>query len=240
MQQAAALLPWFHNCVLLDKLKTNVDRAWYANAAITHGWSRSVLVHQIETRLMSRSGRAQNNFARTLPKPQSDLASQLVKDPYTFDFLSLGPEAQERDLERGLVSNLSQFLVELGVGFAFVGSQYPIEVDGREFRIDLLFYHLKLRCFIVFDLKARGFEPEDAGKMNFYLSAVDDLLRNEHDQPTMGIILCKTKSKFMVEYALRDLTKPLGVSNYKLVGSLPKSLKGSLPTVAELEAEFGR
>src|SRR5271168_3270163 len=180
------------------------------------------------------------NFQATLPKTQSDLAQELLKDPYNFDFLTLTTEAQERDLEKGLLGHLRQFLIELGVGFAFVGSQVPLEVGGEDFRLDLLFYHLKLRCFIVIDLKMTPFKPEYAGKMNFYLSAVDDLLRHADDQPSIGIILCKSKNQVVAEYALRDLAKPVGVSSYvtKLVESLPPALRGSLPSPKELEAEL--
>ena len=239
VQQVAAQLPWFHNCVLLDKLADREDRIWYAKAAIQHGWSRNVLVHQIESGRLHRQGRAVANFDRTLPAPQSDLARDITKDPYNFDFLSLGEEAQERDLERGLVEHLRQFLLELGVGFAFVGSQYRLAVGDREFFIDLLFYHLKLRAYVVIDLKMKSFEPEFAGKMNFYLSAVNDLLRHPDDQPSIGLILCRTNDRFVAEYALRDINKPIGISEYRIAESLPEKLKGSLPTIEELESELG-
>jgi predicted nuclease of restriction endonuclease-like (RecB) superfamily len=239
VQQVAAQLPWFHNCVLLDKVANSDERVWYARAAIQHGWSRSVLVHQIESALHSRQGKAITNFDRALPPPQSDLAQEVTKDPYNFDFLMLGEEAHERDLERGLVEHLRKFLLELGVGFAFVGSQYPLTVGGEEFRIDLLFYHLRLRCYVVIDLKVVPFQPEFAGKMNFYLSAVNDLLRHADDQPSIGLILCKTKNQVIAEYALEDYTKPIGISEYRLAESLPEKLQGSLPTVEELEIELG-
>jgi predicted nuclease of restriction endonuclease-like (RecB) superfamily len=239
VQQVAAQLPWFHNCVLLDKLSEPGDRDWYARAAIQHGWSRAVLVHQIESGLHRRQGKAITNFDRALPSPQSDLAQEVTKDPYNFDFLTLGKEAHERDLERGLLDHLRQFLLELGVGFAFVGSQYRLTVGNEEFFIDLLFYHLKLRAFVVVDLKMRAFEPEFAGKMNFYLSAVNDLLRHPDDQPSIGIILCKTRERFVAEYALRDINKPIGISEYRLAESLPDKLQGSLPTIEELENELG-
>lgn len=238
VQQVAAQLPWFHNCVLLDKLATPFEREWYARKAIENGWSRNILVHQIESRLHLRIGEAQTNFARTLPSPQSELAQQVLKDPYTFDFLGLGEEAQERDLERALLEHLRAFLLELGLGFAFVGSQYHLEVGGQDFYLDLLFYHFRLRCFVVIDLKIGEFQPEYAGKMNFYLSALDETLRGEHDQPSIGVILCRTKNRIIVEYALRDLSKPIGVSAYQLMQALPESLKGSLPTVEDLEAEL--
>ena len=238
VQQVAAQLPWFHNCTILDKLKTLPERTWYAQQTIENGWSRNILIHQIESNLFHRKGKAITNFDRTLPAPQSELAQQIIKDPYNFDFLSLGSEAKERDLERGLIAQLQKFLLELGVGFAFVGSQYPLEVDGEDFFIDLLFYHLKLRCFVVIDLKMDQFRPEYAGKMNFYLSAVDDLLKHSSDQPSLGIILCKTKKKMVVEYALRDTSKPLGVAEYRITAALPERLKGNLPSIEDLEAEL--
>lgn len=239
VQQVAAQLPWFHNCVLLDKVANDDIRKWYARAAIHHGWSRAVLVHQIESDLHGRQGKAITNFDRALPPPQSDLAQEVTKDPYNFDFLMLGEEAHERDLERGLMEHLRKFLLELGVGFAFVGSQYPLTVGGEEFRIDLLFYHLRLRCYVVIDLKAVPFQPEFAGKMNFYLSAVNSLLRHSDDQPSIGLILCKTKNQVIAEYALEDYSKPIGISEYRLAESLPDKLQGSLPTVEELESELG-
>ncbi len=176
VQQVAAQIPWFHNCILLDKLQSETERAWYISRTIEHGWSRTLLVHQIEGRLHERQGQATTNFSRTLPSPQSELAQSLLKDPYLFDFLSLGKEAHERDLERSLLQHIREFLLELGVGFAFVGSQYHLDVGGQDFFIDLLFYHLRLRCYVVIDLKMTDFQPEYAGKMNFYLSAIDDTL----------------------------------------------------------------
>lgn len=238
VQQAAAQIPWFHNCVLLDKVKDLNERLWYIQRTIDHGWSRNVLVHQIESGLYRRVGGAVTNFDRALPQPQSDLAQQLVKDPYHFDFLNLGQEAQERDLERALINHIREFLLELGVGFAFVGSQYHLEVDGDDFYIDLLFYHLKLRCFVVIDLKMAAFQPEYSGKMNFYISAVDDLLRHPEDKPTIGIILCKNKKKTVAEYALRDVRKPIGISTYHLKDTLPEPLQGQLPTIEQLEIEL--
>jgi predicted nuclease of restriction endonuclease-like (RecB) superfamily len=237
MQQLAAQIPWFHDCVLLDKLQGQEDRLWYARATVEHGWSRNVLVHQIEMTLHKRAGAAVTNFGRTLPAPQSDLAQQITKDPYTFDFLMI--DAHERDLEQGLLSHLRDFLLELGIGFAFVASKYRLDVGGTDFFIDLLFYHLKLRCFVVIDLKARAFEPEFVGKMNFYLSAVDDLLRHSDDKPSIGLVICKTKDEIVAEYALRNTTTPIGISEYKLSESLPADLKGNLPTIEELENELG-
>ncbi len=239
VQQLAGLIPWFHNCTLLDKVKDAVEREWYIRQTVQHGWSRNVLVHQIDSNLYARQGQAQTNFDRTLPPPQSDLAQQLLKDPYNFDFLSLGGEAQERDLERGLLEHIRRFLLELGEGFAFVGSQYHLEIGGDDFYLDLLFYHLRLRCFVVVDLKIGKFTPGDAGQMNFYLSAVDDLLRHPDDQPTIGLLLCRDKNKTVVEYALRDIAKPLGIAAYRLQDALPRDWQASLPTIEALEAELG-
>lgn len=239
VQQVAAQIPWFHNCVLLDKIGTSNEREWYARKAFEHGWSRNILVMQIESRLYQRQGKAITNFASTLPPPQSDLAQQTLKDPYLFDFLGLGDEAHERELERGLTAHITRFLLELGAGFSYVGRQVHLEVAGEDFYLDLLFYHLKLRCYVVIELKANDFKPEYAGKINFYLSAVDDLLRHPNDEPTIGLILCKNKKQLIVEYALRDSHKPIGVSEYLLTEILPSELEGSLPTVEQLEAELG-
>ncbi len=238
VQQPAAQIPWFHNCVLLDKVKDNAERKWYIHQTIQQGWSRNVLVHPIESGLYHRQGKSVTNFDRTLPKPQSELAQQIIKYPYNFDFLSLGEAAQERDLEKALINHIRDFLLELGVGFAFVGSQYHLEIGGQDFYIDLLFYHLRLRWFVVIDLKIEEFKPEFSGKMNFYVSAVDDLLRHPSDQASIGMILCKSRNKTIVEYALRDMNKPIGVSTYQLRQALPENLQGSLPTVEHLEAEL--
>ena len=238
VQQVVAQLPWGHNIRLLDLIKDQADREWYARKAIENGWSRNILVHQIASKLHQRIGQAQTNFARTLPSPQSELAQEVLKDPYTFDFLSLGEAAQERDLERALLAHLRAFLLELGLGFAFVGSQYHLVVGGQDFYLDMLFYHFRLRCFVVFDLKIGEFQPEYAGKMNFYLSALDEMLAGEQDQPSIGVILCRDKNRVIVEYALRDLSKPIGVSAYQLTQLLPEFLKRSLPSIEELEAEL--
>jgi predicted nuclease of restriction endonuclease-like (RecB) superfamily len=238
VQEPLAQITWYHNITLLDKVKDPIEREWYVSKTIQHGWSRNVMVLQIESGLHRRQGKAVTNFDRTLPSPQSDLAHNLLKDPYNFDFLTLDAEAQERDLERGLLAHVRQFLLELGVGFAFVGSQYHMEVGGDDFYVDLLFYHLHLRCFIVIDLKMRKFKPADAGQMNFYLSAVDDLLRHPNDEPSIGIVLCKEKNKVIAEYALRDTSKPIGVSAFRITEALPEEFKGSLPTIEELEAEM--
>jgi predicted nuclease of restriction endonuclease-like (RecB) superfamily len=198
------------------------------------------MVHWIESDLYGRQGKAQTNFERTLPRPQSDLARETLKDPYKFEFLTLADEALERDLEEGLLAHIRKFLIELGAGFAFVGQQVRLDVGGEDFYIDLLFYHLKIRCYVVIDVKTTAFKPEYAGKMNFYLSAVDDLLRHADDKPSIGIILCKTKNRVMAEYALRDLAKPVGVSSYvtKLVESLPAAYRGTLPSPEELAHEL--
>ncbi len=238
VQAVLAQITWYHNVALIEKLQNQEDRIWYARATVQHGWSRNVMVHQIESRLAERQGRAVTNFNRALPLPQSDLAQQVTKDPYNFDFLMLGPDAHERDLERGLLEHLRTFLLELGVGFALVGSQYRLEIGGEDFFIDLLFYHLKLRAYIVVDLKMQAFRPEFAGKMNFYLSAVNDLLRHPDDQPSVGLILCKTRDRLVAEYALRDFSKPIGISEYQLAAALPEKLKGTLPTIEEIESEL--
>jgi predicted nuclease of restriction endonuclease-like (RecB) superfamily len=240
LQAPLAELTWYHNVTLLERLETPEQRLWYAHRAIEHGWSRSVLVVQIETGLRKRTGKALTNFRATLPPPHSDLAHETLKDPYVFDFLTLGPDAQERDLEQGLIDHVQRFLMELGVGFAFVGRQVHIEVADEDFYVDLLLYHLKLRCFVVIELKAVAFRPEFAGKMNFYLSAVDAQMRHPDDQPSIGLLLCKAKNGLVVEYALRDVRKPIGVAQWetRIVESLPKELKGNLPTIEELEAEL--
>lgn len=238
VQQVVALLPWGHNVRLLDAVKAPDERAWYAHQAIEHGWSRNVLAHQIDSNLFARQGNALTNFSRTLPAEQSELAQQILKDPYTFDFLSLGPEMLERDLERGLIEHLRSLILELGKGFAFVGSQYHLEVGGQDYYLDLLFYHLRLRCFVVIELKIEDFKPEFAGKMNFYLSAVDDQLRHKDDQPTIGIILCKGRNEVIVEYALRDSSKPMGVAQYRVSPALPLQLQQELPTLEEFSREF--
>jgi predicted nuclease of restriction endonuclease-like (RecB) superfamily len=227
-----------HNVRLLDAVKAAPERTWYARQAIENGWSRNVLVHQIESGLFTRQGGALTNFTRTLPAGQSELAQQILKDPYSFDFLLLGPEMLERDLERGLIEHLRALILELGKGFAFVGSQYHLEVAGQDYYLDLLFFHLRLRCFVVIELKIEDFKPEFAGKINFYLSAVDDQLRHKDDQPTIGIILCKGRNEVVVEYSLRDTTKPMGVAQYKVSPLLPSRLQRDLPTIEELGREF--
>ena len=240
VQAPLAQLSWYHHLALIDKLSSPEDRLWYAAKTVEHGWSRNVLALQIEAGLHKRQGKAVTNFKTTLPPAQSDLAQGITKDPYLFDFLTLRDDANERSIEEGLVAHVEKFLLELGAGFALVGRQVHLEVGDQDFYLDLLFYHLKLRCFVVIDLKATDFTPEAAGKMNFYLSAVDDRFRQAGDQPSIGLILCRSKNRVIAEYALRDMTKPIGVSGYvtQLVESLPKALKGAVPSVAELEREF--
>lgn len=240
VQEPLAQLTWYHNLTLLEKVKIREERTWYAEQAIQNGWSRNILVMQIESGLYRRQGKAVTNFKATLPQPQSDLAQQLIKDPYNFDFLTLDTAARERDLENGLLEHLQQFLIELGVGFAFVGRQVPFEVAGEDFRVDLLFYHLKLRCFVVIDLKMTPFRPEYAGKMNFYLAAVDDLFRHPDDQPSIGLILCKTKNRIIAEYTLRNTATPMGIAEFKHLETLPDQLRSTLPTIEEIEAELQR
>ncbi|MDR6495663.1 putative nuclease of restriction endonuclease-like (RecB) superfamily [Paraburkholderia terricola] len=239
VQQAAAQLPWFHLCTLLDKLATREEREWYAAKAVEHGWSRNVLVMQIETRVRDRQGNAVTNFPERLPSPQSDLARDSLKDPYIFDFLGLSEDAQERDLEHALTRHITKFLLELGAGFAFVGRQYRLEVGGDEFFVDLLFYHLKLRCYVVVELKATPFRPEYAGQLNFYLSAIDAQLKAPSDQPTIGLLLCKEHNRLVAEYALRGIAKPMGVAEYQLLREIPQPLATELPSIEEIEAELG-
>lgn len=243
LAQAVPLLtriPWGHNRVIISKCNSVEEALFYVRKTIENNWSRNVLIHQIESRLYERDGRAITNFSSTLPAPQSDLAMQIVKDPYKFDFLSLSPEYTERELERGLIEHITQFLLELGSGFAYVGKQRVLKVGDREFFLDLLFYHTRLHCYVVIELKTGDFEPEYAGKLNFYLKAVDTQLKTERDEPTVGILLCKNHDDLVVEYALSDIRKPIGVSEYELVSSLPDDLKDSFPTVEQLEEELRR
>ncbi len=233
-------IPWGHNILLLQKIKDSNERLWYASKTIEHGWSRSMLTVWIENDLYRREGKAITNFKAALPAPQSDLAQQSLKDPYLFDFLTLHKEYLEKDLEDGLVKHIQKFLIELGQGFSFVGQQYPVNAGEKTLYIDLLFFHLKLRCYIIVELKGGEFDSRDAGQMSAYLSAVDDQLRHESDQPAIGIILCRTKDNVFAEYVLRNFNRPIGVAEFevKLVEKLPKELKSSLPTVEEIEAEL--
>ncbi len=238
VQAALAQLPWYHQLALLDKLDNPDSRRWYAAQAIEHNRSRNVLVMQIETRLQERSGAALTNFEARLPKPQSDLARESLKDPYRFDFVGLTDEAQERDIEHALVKHVTDFLLELGAGFAFVGRQVLLNVGGDEFFIDLLFYHLKLRCYVVIELKGGKFKPEHLGQLSFYLTAVDAQIKHAQDAPTIGLLLCKSKNKIVAEYALRDNSQPIGVAEYQLVESLPPELQTSLPSIEQIEREL--
>jgi predicted nuclease of restriction endonuclease-like (RecB) superfamily len=238
VQQPVAQLPWGHNLVLLERLRTQADRQWYAAKAVEHNWSRNILGIQIETRLLERDGKAITNFQVSLPKPQSDLAHESLKDPYRFDFLGLADEAQEREIENALVKNVTDFLLELGAGFAFVGRQVLLDVGGDEFFIDLLFYHLKLRCYVVIELKAGKFKPEHLGQLGFYLTAVDAQVKHPSDGPTIGLLLCKSKNKVVAEYALRDNTQPLGIAEFKLLETLPFNMQTSLPSIEQIEREL--
>lgn len=240
LQQPVAKLPWGHVMRLLERVKDAPTRDWYATRCAAQGWSRSILELQISGRAHEREGKALSNFERTLPPADSDMAGQIFKDPYLFDFLGTADARREAEVEQSLMEHLQQFLLELGTGFAFVGRQVPLEVGGEDFSIDLLFYHLKLRCYVVIELKAVPFDAAFVGELNLYLSAVDDLLKHPEDKPTIGLLLCRSKNKVIVEYALRDLKKPIGVAQWetKLLETLPEDLHASLPTVEELEAEL--
>jgi predicted nuclease of restriction endonuclease-like (RecB) superfamily len=231
-------IPWFHQIVLMEKVKDLPTRHWYMQQTLANGWSRNVLLAMIQSEAHARQGQAVSNFKRLLPSPQSDLVQQTLKDPYIFDFLTLQEPFHERELETNLLHQLERFLLELGQGFAFVGRQHYLKVGEREFYIDLLFYHLKLRSFVVIDLKKGEFKPEYAGKMNFYLSVVDDQLRHSADAPSIGLVLCQDRNHIVAEYALRGVDKPIGISEYELTRALPPSMKSVLPTVEEIEAEL--
>ncbi|MEG0848189.1 MAG: PDDEXK nuclease domain-containing protein [Niameybacter sp.] len=237
VQVTLAQIPWYHNITLLDKVKNVDERTWYVLKVIENGWSRNTLVHQIEGGLYTRQVTVEktSNFMQKLPVPQNRLAVETLKDPYIFDFITMRAEMNERDIEAELVKKVTKLLLEMGSGFAFIGNQYHLNVGGDDYYLDLLFYNLKLRCYVVVEMKTGKFKPEYAGKVNFYLSAVDDLLKTEQDQPTIGIILCKEKNKVVAEYALKDISKPIGVSEYKLCEYMPEELKGTLPSIEELE-----
>ncbi len=237
-QQSADQLPWFHIVTLLTKVETPELHEWYAREAIQQAWSRETLEMQIKNQLHLRQGAAITNFEQRLASPQAGLASQVLKDPYHFDFLGLGDEAHERDIENALIRHITHFLLELGAGFAFVGRQVRLEVEGDEFFMDLLFYHTRLKCYIVVELKAGAFKPEHIGQLNFYLSAVDAQIKTPEDRPTIGLLLCKTKKKLIAEYALSGVDKPMGVAEYQLVRALPEPLDTCLPTIEELEASL--
>lgn len=239
--ELAALLtqiPWGHNILIFTKSADLQEARFYLQQTLENGWSRDVLALQLKSNLYARAGKAITNFSRTLPMPQSDLAQQTLKDPYTFDFMAMTVPFNERDVEHQLTQHITHFLLELGKGFAFIGRQYHLEVAGNDYYIDLLFYHVTLKCYVVVELKNRRFVPEYAGKLNFYLSAVDSLLKRDDDQPTIGLLLCRDKNNIEVEFALRDLNKPMGVSEYTLVETLPDNLKGALPTIEEIENDL--
>jgi predicted nuclease of restriction endonuclease-like (RecB) superfamily len=238
--QIITLVGWAQHIILIEKVKDLQTRFWYMQQTIANGWSHNALVDMIKSNLHKRQGAMVNNFDLTLPDPQSSLASQLFKDPYIFDFVTLSATFTERELELELIKHVEKFLIELGAGFAFVGRQYSLTVSDKDFSIDLLFYHLKMRCFIVIDLKRGDFIPEYAGKMNFYCSAADDQLRHPGDAPTIGLILCQGKDKLFAEYALRDINKPIGITDYELTRMLPANLQSSLPSVETIEAELNQ
>ena len=241
VQEPLARITWYHNLALLEKLSRGQERLWYARKAVEHGWSHNVLVLQIEGRAHERHGKVISNFKTTLPPADSDMAEQVFKDPYLFDFLGTADPRREREVEQALVDHIQRFLLELGTGFAFVGRQILLEVGGQDFYVDLLFYHLRLRCYVVIELKAVPFDPAFVGQLNLYLSAADDLLRHPDDKPAIGLLLCRSKDRIVVEYALRNLKRPVGVAEWEtqIVEKLPEELKGSLPTVEEIEAEMG-
>jgi predicted nuclease of restriction endonuclease-like (RecB) superfamily len=238
VQEVLAQLTWYHNLTLIEKIKDKEIKDFYIFKTIEQGWSRDVMVKQIEAKLHQRQSQAITNFKEKLSLPHADLAINALKDPYIFDFLGIGHEAQEREVEKALTEHMEKFILELGAGFAFVGRQYNINVGGQDFYIDLLFYHLKLRCFVVIELKDKDFKPEHAGKMNFYLSAVDELLKHPSDNPSIGLILCKSKNNVLAEYTLRDMSKPIGLAEYNLDKALPDDIKVSLPSIEELEAKL--
>ena len=231
-------IPWGHIRLIIDKIKDKKEAKFYIEQTIENNWSRDVLANQIKSNLYNRTGKSINNFKATLLEPFSDLAIQTLKDPYVFDFLTLSAKAHERDIENQLVNHVKKFLLELGKGFAFVGQQYNLEIGDKDYFIDLLFYHIKLKCYVVIELKNTKFIPEYAGKINFYLSAVDSLLKNEEDKPTIGLLLCRDKNNIEAEFALRDINKPIGISEFQLTEILPDDLKSSLPTIEEIENEL--
>ena len=238
--QLVGLIPWGHNREIITKCADVKEALFYVSETIRYNWSRTVLLHQVESQLYQRQGKALNNFSLTLPKPQADLAIETLKNPYNFDFLTLGPQARERDLEGALAEQVTKFLLELGQGFAYMGRQYQLNINGDDFYLDILLYHTKLRCYVVVELKVTPFQPEYAGKLNFYLNAVDAQLKHPSDNPSIGILLCKTPNKVVVEYSLKNVTAPLGVAEYQLTHAIPEELKGELPTIEEIEEELER
>ena len=237
VQQVVAQIPWGHNIVILDKVNNLEERKWYIKKSAQNGWSRNVLVHQIESNLYQRQVLAEkvSNFENRLPSPQSELAVQTMKDPYVFDFIAFNEDMLERDIEQALVRDVTRLLLELGTGFAFLGNQYHLNVGGDDFYIDLLFYNINLRCYVVIELKTGDFKPEYAGKLNFYLSAVDGILKKEQDNPSIGLLLCKSKNNVVAEYSLKDMSKPIGVSEYKITSSLPDNLEQQLPSIEDIQ-----
>jgi predicted nuclease of restriction endonuclease-like (RecB) superfamily len=240
VRQLVALIPWGHHLMILNKTNDPEEALFYIRQTIEHNWSRAILTLQMEQKLISRQGKGISNFKETLPEQQASIAQQMLKDPYNFSFLALEPQVQELGLEKQLTEHITTFLLELGKGFAFIGRQYLLKIRDKEYYLDLLFYHIRLRCYVVIDLKVTPFEPEYTGKMNFYLSAVDDLLKTDADHASIGIVLCKSKESFEVEYALRDMKKPIGVSEFILTEALPDELKSNIPTVEEFEQEINR
>ncbi len=235
VQEVLAQLPWYHHLTLLDKVSGREERLAYARLAVENGWSRNVMVHHIELGAVNRIGKAQNNFSNFLPPAESELAIESLKDPYKFDFIAFSEKMQEKDLKKALLEKITEFLVELGTGFAYAGREVVLDVGGDEFRIDLLFYHLKLHCYVVIELKTGKFKPEHLGQLSFYMTAVDRQLKSEVDAPTIGLLLCKNKNKIVAEYALQDVRKPIGISEYELSRKLPENIQSQLPSVEELE-----
>ena len=236
---ACSKIPWRHNITIIEKIKNTKEALYYVNQTIENNWSRSVLEYQIETNLYQRQGTSINNFSQTLPQIQGDLANELLKDPYNFEFLTLSSKSKEKDLELKLIQHISQFLMELGKGFAYLGRQFSLKVGSKDYRTDLLFYHTKLKCYVVIELKLKEFEPEFIGKLNFYISAINELVKEPADNPTIGILLCKNKDNFEVEFALKDINKPIGVSEFNYT-QLPENIKIGLPTLEEFENELRR
>ena len=241
VQQVVAQIPWGHNVVIMDKVLAEDERTWYLKECAKNGWSRNVLVHQIESNLYARQATADkiSNFENRLPAPQSELATQMMKDPYIFDFIPFKADMLERDIENAMVAEVTKLLLELGAGFAFLGNQYHLNVGGEDFYLDLLFYNLKLRCYVVIELKTGDFKPEYAGKLNFYLTAVDNILKTEQDAPTIGLLLCKSKNDLIAEYALQDINKPIGISEYRITEDIPEKFRQQLPSIEDIKNRIG-
>lgn len=242
LQEVLAKLSWYHVVTLMDKIKERPVLLWYAQQSVENGWSRNVLVHQIESNLYARQATADkiSNFENRLPAPQSELATQMMKDPYIFDFIPFKADMLERDIENAMVAEVTKLLLELGAGFAFLGDQYHLNVGGEDFYLDLLFYNLKLRCYVVIELKTGDFKPEYAGKLNFYLTAVDKILKTEQDAPAIGLLLCKSKNDLIAEYALQDINKPIGVSEYRITEDIPEKFRQQLPSIEDIKNRIGK